>query len=143
MDVLILLLCKDSCRSIAVALLHIHFKGLSLNGLIGIGRRVIIGKLYRRNLILTLIARNHQEIIDHITFHTISCQLGLIRDFRVILIEIFREVGYWLLDKLQISNTTHNHPKGNGIIGLYLSLIELGRNVEFSNTSREISRTFR
>ena len=124
-NVLVLLLCIDSCRGIAVTLLHIDLKGLRLQGLVGIGRRIIIGKLHGRNLILTLISRNHQEVVNHVALHAIGGQLGLIRNLGVVLIEILGEVHYRLLDELQVAGSTHHHAERHRIVGLNLGLVEL------------------
>ena len=44
---------------------HVKAKALTLHSLIAIGRRIEIGKLHRRYLILSLMTWNHQHIVDH------------------------------------------------------------------------------
>ena len=134
-DILILLLCIDGSRSIAVTLLHVHLKGLRLDGLVGIGRCIIICELHGRYLILTLISRNHQEVVDHITFHAIGRQFRLVRNLRVILVKILREVGNGLLDELQVSYTAYHHTERYRVIGLDFFLIQLCRDIEFAYAS--------
>ena len=70
---------------------------MGLDGLIRILAGIIIGELHGWNGIAALIARNSQEIVDHITLHSIGGESGLICYLGIILVEILREIHYWLL----------------------------------------------
>ena len=97
MDILVLagIVSRLGCRSIS--LLHVQSERLGLDGLIRILAGIIIGELHGRNGIAALIARHSQEIVDHITLHSIGGESGLISYLGIILVEILWEIHYWLL----------------------------------------------
>ena len=99
----------NDVRLAAAALCHVNLKALCLYGLVGIGRGIIICELYRRNGIVALIARNSQNVVHHVSLQAISGKLGLVRNLRVVLVPVFRELHLWLLDKFQVASTTNNN----------------------------------
>ena len=126
MDILVLLVGEvHGVTASAIALVHIQLERLCLDGLVGIGANIIIGELHRRNGVLSLVARNSKEVIDHVSLYTISRQLGLVGHLRIIFVEVLGEVHHGLLDELQVTNTAYHYTDSDRIIGLDLGLVEL------------------
>ena len=122
---------------------HIEREALAADSLITVGGGIKIGELHRRNLVLTLMTRHDEDIVDFGAFKAIGRQLGIVGDLRVILIEVFGNVDHRLLDQLQVTCTANDDTHRNGIVGFSLSFVELCRDIELSNATREISRTCR
>lgn len=116
---------------------------MGLDGLIRILAGIIIGELHGRNGIAALIARNSQEIVDHITLHSIGGESGLICYLGIILVEILREIHYWLLKQLEVSDTSHNHTERNRFACLDFLLVKTSRDIELTYSTREIGWTLR
>ena len=143
-NVLILLFGIDGCRrGIAVAFLNGTVEGLRLNGLIGIKAGIVVGELHGRYLILPLVARHHKEVVNHVALNAVGRQASFVGNLRVILVEVLREIDHRLLDELQVSVSAHHHTKRQRIVGLDGGLIEMSRDVELSDASREVGRTCR
>ena len=79
---------------------------------------------------MTLIARNSQEIVDHVSFNTIGCEACLVGHFGIIGVEVLGECNHRLLDELQVSVASHDNTKRDGFAGLHLSLVNLCRDVQ-------------
>ena len=138
MDILVLagIVSRLGCGSIS--LLHVQSERLGLDGLIRILAGIIIGELHGWNGIAALIARNSQEIVNHITLHSIGGESGLICYLGIILVEILREIHYWLLQQLEVSNTSHNHTERNRFACLDFLLVKTSRDIELTYSPREI-----
>ena len=127
----------------AVALLHGEGEGLGLDGAVGIGLGVVVGEFYRWNGVLALVARNSEEVVNHVALHTVLGELGLVGDFGVILVEVFRQVEHRLLEEFQVSDASHYHTDVDGIASLHVVLVERGRDIEAAYSTREVGRTCR
>ena len=84
----ILLTRKIVHLSCSRALCHIEHKGLTLNGLVAVGTGIEISKLHGWNLIMSLMARHHQDIVNLRTLQSIGSQFCLIRNLGIVLIEV-------------------------------------------------------
>ena len=104
---------------------------------------VVIGELYGRNGELALIARHSQEVIDHVAFHAIGCEFGLVCHLGVVLIKVLGEVDDGQLQQFQVARTANDDAQGDGIAGLHRLFVELGRDVEPPHSTREAGRLVR
>ena len=85
-------------------------------------------------------AGNGQEVVDHRAFHAVGGQLGFVGDLGIVLVEVFRELNNRLLDELEITDTADDDTQLDGLVGLDLGIVELGRDAETADTAREARR---
>ena len=97
-----------------------EIEGLGLNGLIRICSSVIVREADGRDCVFTGVTRDSKKIINHISFYSISCQLGLVGDLCVIFIKVFGKGYHWLFDKLEVTHSADNHSYCDWIVGFHL-----------------------
>ena len=90
-----------------------------------------------------MVARNGEEIVNHIALNTVLREFGLVGDLCVILIEVLRKIDDRLLDELKVAYTTHNDTYRYRVVGLYLALVYLRAYIELTHTARKVCRTLR
>ena len=127
-------------RRSARTLGHIEMEGLGLNRFVALGGGIEIGKLYRRDIVLALVTRHDEEVVDLRTLEARRGQLGLVGNLGLVLIEILWQIDDGLLDELEVTRTANDDTQGDGVVGLSLGLVELGRDVELTYSTREGSR---
>ena len=86
-------------RSTSGTLSNSQVETACLHSSISVGRGVVVDKLDGWNRVLTLIARNSQEVIDHVTFNTIGCEACLVGHLGIIGVEVLGECNHRLLDE--------------------------------------------
>ena len=105
---------------------YIEMESLSLYRLIALGACIEIGKLYWRNIVLALMARNNKHIVNLRTLDACCGELGLLSNLWLVLIKILWQIDYRLLDELEVTCTTYDYTQGDGVVCLCLGLVELG-----------------
>ena len=112
-------------------------EGRGLNSFVALSGGIEIGKLYRRDIVLTLVTRHNEEVVDLRTLKARRGKFGLVGNLGLVLIEILWQIDDGLLDELEVARTANDDTQGNGIVGLSLGLVELGRDVELTYSTRE------
>ena len=133
----ILLTREITHRSTTRALGHIEMEALALYRFVTLGSGIEISKLNGWNIVLTLMAWYNQDIVDLRPLKSGCGQLGLVGHLGLVLIKVLRQVQYRLFDELEVTCTTHNHTQFDRIVGLGLCLIELGRDIKLTYSTRE------
>ena len=129
------------CGSTACALLHIDGEGLGLNSLVTAGRSVIVCKFHRRNLELTLMAGNSQEVVDHRTLNAVGGKFRLIGDLGIIAVKVLGELYHRLLDQLEVTHATDDDTKLESLVGFHFLGLQLGTDIEAPYPTREVGWT--
>ena len=137
----ILLTREIAHRSTTRALGHIEMEALALYRFVTLGSGVEIGKLNGWNIVLALMAWNNQDIVNLRTLQSGCGQLGLVGNLGLVLIKVLRQIQYRLFDEFEVTRTTHNHTQFDRIVGLGLCLIELGRDIKLTYSTRECGGT--
>ena len=75
-----------------------HTQGLCFHRAIGMRSQMIVGKFDGWNSEITLMAWHCYEIIKHVSLQACRCELRLIRNLCIVLLEIFRKSDNRLLD---------------------------------------------
>ena len=114
---------------------HIKREALRLHRLVLTGCRIKEYKLHRWYFKLAWMTGHSEDVVNHRAFHAIRCQLGLIRNLGIILVEVLGEGHLRLLDEFQVTHTTDDNPQRDGIIGLSFGLVKLSRNTEFTHAT--------
>ena len=105
---------------------YIEMEGLCLYRLISLGAGIEIGKLYWRNIVLALMARNNKHIVNLRTLDACSGKFGLLSNLWLVLIKVFWKIDYRLLDELEVTCTAYDNAQCDGVVSLSLGLVELG-----------------
>ena len=105
---------------------YIEMEGLCLYRLISLGAGIEIGKLYWRNIVLALMARNNKHIVNLRPLDACSGELGLFSNLWLVLIKVFWQINYRLLDKLEVTCTAYDDTQCDRVVSLSLGLVELG-----------------
>ena len=84
-----------------------------------------------------------EEVVDLRAFEAVGGQLRLVGNLRIVLVEVLGDVDNGLLDELEVTHTTDDDAQRDGVIGLRSGLIELGRDIELSHSTREVGRALR
>ena len=120
---------------------HRESESLTSYRLVSLCLGIEIGEFDGRYLVFTLMTGNGKDIINHRTLETVWSQFGLVCDLRIILIEILRESHFRLFDEFEVSGTADDNTKTDGVVGLDIGLVKLGRDAELTDTTREVCRT--
>ena len=119
---------------------HIEGEALATSGLVTARGGVEVCELHWRYLVLALMARHNEEVVDLRALETVGSQLGLIGNLRVVLVEVLGNVDDGLLDELEVAHTADDDTQGYRVIGLRRCLIELCRDIKLPHSAREIGR---
>ena len=79
--------------------------------------------------------RHDQDVVNHRTLNAVGRQFGLIRDLRLILVEVFRQIDLRLFDELQVTCSAYSYTQRYWVVGFRLRLIQLSRDIEMSHTA--------
>ena len=106
-----ILLIREVLNGVAttLALGHFQVEIIRTHRLILLGCSIVIYELDSRNVILTLMAWNGKELVDHRTLDTVCRQLRLVGLLGIVGIEILRELHHGLLNQLQVANATYHN----------------------------------
>ena len=120
-----------------------NMEGFCLDSFILTGGRVEEYQLHWRNVELSLMTGNSKELIDHASFKAIGSEFGLVGLLSIVAVEVLGKFYDRLLDKLQVTNATHNNLHVYWVIGLDFGLIDSSRNAELAYSTGEVCRTLR
>ena len=85
-----------------------------------------------------MVARYGQEVVHHVTLHAVGRQLCLVGHFRVVFVEVFREVDDRLLDEFEVARSAHDDADVDRFVGLDGLFVYLSGDVETSHAAREV-----
>ena len=88
---------------------YIKRQRLAGNGPIGLGSRIEIGQADRRNLIVTLMTRHDEDVVNHRTLDARCGQFCLVSHLRLVFVEVLGQLNLRLLDEFQITRTTDSN----------------------------------